>query len=313
MKTLKLLLLLFTFLTISSVPSIAQSVKLTRGSGTVTDRSSITPIKPQKSTSQGAVIVEGKKINYKAIAGTLILRDKKDKPTCSMFYVAYFKTDITDRSKRPVTFLYNGGPGSSTIWLHMAAWGPKCTYLEDTARVIAPYKTVNNNYSLLDVSDLVFIDAPGTGFSRIITKAKGGTGKPKDFFGIDQDAGAFAQFITKFLSDYNLWDSPKYLFGESYGTFRSAAVSYILENKDAVDLNGIILLSQILDFGNMTDMVTENPGNDLAYELALPSCAAAAWFYNKLPNRPEKLKPFLKEVEDFAMNEYALGSKIRRK
>jgi carboxypeptidase C (cathepsin A) len=262
-------------------------------------------VKPQKVLTKGTVSVEGKQINYKAIAGTIILNNDQDKPTCSMFYAAYLKSDVADENKRPLTFIYNGGPGSSTIWLHMSAWGPRRTYLEDTGRVKAPYKTINNDYSLLDASDLVFIDAPGTGFSRVLTKDKGGAGKPEDFYGIDQDANAFAQFITNFLSEYQRWDSPKYLFGESYGTFRSAALSYILETKDNVDLNGIILLSQILSYENMTDIVKENPGNDMAYVLALPSCAATAWYYHKIPNQPGKLEPFLKEVEDFAMNDYA--------
>ena len=269
------------------------------------DSTVIFSIKPQKVLTNGSVTVEGRQINYKAIAGTTILKNDKDKPTCSMFYVAYIKSDVSDENNRPLTFIYNGGPGSSTIWLHMSAWGPRRTYLEDTERAKAPYKTVNNDYSLLDASDLVFIDAPGTGFSRILTKDKGGVGKPEDFYGIDRDANAFAQFITNFLSDYQRWDSPKYLFGESYGTFRSAALSHILETKDHVDLNGIILLSQILSIENSTDYVKENPGNDIAYVLALPSCAATAWYYHKIPDQPVILEPFLKEVEDFAMNEYA--------
>jgi carboxypeptidase C (cathepsin A) len=307
MKTIKLFLIVTACFIVSGVSSYAQAKKNVSVTKILTDSVSISMIKPHKVVTKGTVTVEGKRIDYNADAGTIILKDKHGNPACSMFYVAYFKSGVNDESKRPVTFIYNGGPGSSSIWLHMSAWGPRLTYLEDTARVTAPYKTVNNDYSLLDASDLIFIDAPGTGFSKIITKNEGGTGKPKDFFGIDQDANAFAQFIINFLSEYNRWNSPKYLFGESYGTFRSAAVSNILENRDNVDLNGVILLSQILSYENSTDNVTENPGNDLAYELALPSCAATAWFYHKLPNHPDKLIPFLKEVEDFSMNEYALA------
>ena len=307
MKTFILLSFIIICFTVGSSQTNAQIEKNITETKILTSQADTSLIKPQKSVTQGTVIIKGTTINYKAVAGTIILKDTNDNPACSMFYVAYFKSGVTDESNRPLIFLYNGGPGSSTIWLHMTAWGPKRTYLEDTLRVSAPYKTVNNDYSLLDAGDLIFIDAPGTGFGRIITKEKGGTGEPKDFWGIDQDAKAFAQFITNFLSDYNRWESPKYLFGESYGTFRSAVLSNILETKDNVDLNGIILLSQILDFGNSTDLVTENPGNDLAYELALPSCAATAWYYHKLPNQPEKLEPFLKEVEDFAANEYVLA------
>ena len=263
--------------------------------------------KPQKSVTQGSVTVEGNRISYQAIAGTIILKNAKDTATCSMFYTAYFKSDETDESKRPVTFIYNGGPGSSTLWLHMGAWAPQRVYATDTARTLAPYKTVNNDYSLLDASDLVFIDAPGTGFSQIVTKDKGGAGDTKDFYGIDPDAHAFASFITNFLSTYNRWASPKYLFGESYGTFRSAVLANILQTEDAVDLNGIILLSQLFSYNNMSDLSLMDPGNELRYELALPSCAATAWYHHKLTNQNVSLEALVKEVEDFAMNEYAVA------
>ncbi|MGN6297693.1 MAG: S10 family peptidase [Ginsengibacter sp.] len=262
--------------------------------------------KPHTSVTESSVTVEGKRINYKAIAGMLILKNKVDSPTLSMSYVAYFQSDVKDASTRPVTFIYNGGPGSSTIWLHMGAWGPQRVYLKDTSRTKAPYKTVNNDYSLLDVSDLVFIDAPGTGFGEVITKERGGAGQNKDFFGIDQDARAFRDFITQFLSEYNRWNSPKFLFGESYGTLRSAAVADLLQN-DGVGLSGVILLSQLLTYANMSDIARDNPGNDQPYVLALPSMAATAWYHHKLPNQPEKLEPFLKEVEEFALNEYTVA------
>jgi carboxypeptidase C (cathepsin A) len=262
--------------------------------------------KQQRSITYGTITVEGKPINYQAIAGNLVFKNSQDTPIISMSYVAYFKRD-EDPDQRPISFIYNGGPGSSTIWLHMGAWGPQRVYLADTSRTKAPYKTVNNDYSLLDASDLVFIDAPGTGFGQVITKNFGGAGDRKDFFGVDQDGHAFASFITKFLSDYNRWNSPKYLFGESYGTFRSAVVANILETENSVSLNGIILLSQLLTYGNMTEMTTENPGDGLPFQLVLPSYAATAWYHHKLPNQPEKLEPFLNEVENFALNEYAVA------
>jgi carboxypeptidase C (cathepsin A) len=165
---------------------------------------------------------------------------------------------------------------------------------------------VNNDYSLLDASDLVFIDAPGTGFGEVITKRMGGAGEGKDFFGIDQDGRAFADFITEFITEFNRWNSPKYLFGESYGTFRSAVVSNLLQN-EGVGLNGVILLSQLLTYANMSDAASEHPGDDKPYELALPSFAATAWYHHKLPNQPSNLEPFLKEVEHFALNDYALA------
>ncbi|MGB8705813.1 MAG: hypothetical protein WCD31_12350 [Gillisia sp.] len=262
---------------------------------------------PQKSVTTGSVTVEGKSIDYRAIAGTIVLKNDKEKPTISMSYTAYIKSGEKDASQRPLTFIYNGGPGSATLWLHMGAWGPQRVFIQDTSRTRAPYKTVNNDYSLLDASDLVFIDAPGTGFGKIITEEMGGAGEPKDFYGIDEDGEAFANFITQFITDYNRWNSPKYLFGESYGTFRSAVVSNLLQREKRVSLNGIILLSQLLTYGNMTEAAGGNPGDDQAYELILPSFAATAWYHHKLPNRPEKLEPFLKEVENFAVTDYALA------
>jgi len=263
-------------------------------------------LKPQKVVTQGSVMVEGNRINYQAVAGTLILKNKNDTPTISISYIAYFKDGDKDAAQRPITFIYNGGPGSSTIWLHMGAWGPQRVFLNDSSRTKAPYKTVNNDYSLLDASDLVFIDAPGTGFGEVITKELGGAGEPKDFFGIDQDGHAFASFITQFISEYNRWNSPKYLFGESYGTFRSAVVSNLLQSEDNVSLNGVILLSQLLTYENMSDAANLHPGNDLPYILALPSFAATAWYHHKLSNQTAQLEPFLKEVEHFATNEYTL-------
>ncbi len=258
------------------------------------------------SVTHGSVTIEGNLINYKAVAGTIVLKDKMNTPTASIFYAAYFKEGGNDPSQRPLTFLYNGGPGSASLWLHMGAFGPQRVSLKDTSRTQAPFKTVNNDYSLLDASDLVFIDAPGTGFSKIITKEMGGAGKPSDFYGADQDANAFADFIMQFLSDYNRWNSPKYLFGESYGTFRSAALADVLEGR-GISLNGIILLSQILNIANSPDNPHAEPGNDLPYQLALPSYAAVAWYHHLLPNQPAQLEPFLKEVENFAMNDYALA------
>lgn len=263
--------------------------------------------KQQVSVTYGSVTVEGNRINYKAVCGNIILKNTSDTPTASVFYTAYFKDGDKDPSRRPVTFLYNGGPGSSTIWLHMGAFGPQRVYIEDTSRTRAPYKTVNNDYSLLDASDLVFIDAPGTGFSRIITKEMGGAGKPQDFYGTDPDARAFASFIIQFLSDYDRWNSPKYLFGESYGTFRSAALSEILVTAKHVSLNGVILLSQILNIANSPDNPHADPGNDMPYLLVLPTYAAVAWYHHKLPNQPANMESFLNEVEHFTMTDYALA------
>ena len=261
--------------------------------------------KEHQSKTEGSVTVEGKTISYDATAGNLVLKNDDGEPTISIFYTAYFKKG-DNASKRPLTFIYNGGPGSATLWLHIGAFGPQKVFIKDTGRTKAPYYTVNNDYSLLDASDLVFIDAPGTGFGKIITKDMGGAGTPDQFYGIDQDGRAFAGFIKQFISTFNRWNSPKYLFGESYGTFRSAVVSNLLE-QEGISLNGVILLSQLLTYGLMTETTQQNPGDGLPFELVLPSFAATAWYHNKLPNKPAQLEPFLREVENFALNEYAVA------
>jgi len=276
------------------------------------------------STTENTVTVGGQKIAYKAIAGTITVgsTDPQDamlgldgklltdtgmnppdaaKPedataTARMFYVAYFKKDVPAAS-RPVMFLYNGGPGSATMWLHMGSFGPRRVVTPDTEhKTAAPYTMVDNQYSLLDATDLVFIDAPGTGFSRVM-----GKDKDKAFWGVDPDAHAFERFIRRFLTKYDRWNSPKYLFGESYGTPRSAVLSADLQN---VDLNGIVLLSAILSFDNSVDGPRWNPGVDQAYALALPTYAATAFYHHKLATQPAALEPFLAEVEDFALGEY---------
>jgi carboxypeptidase C (cathepsin A) len=270
--------------------------------------------KPEQQASKGSVTVGGNLINYDAFAGTLVVHpknwedvpqnaDKDDKsqpPEASMFYVAYFKSDAKGAA-RPVTFLYNGGPGSSTVWLHMGAFGPKRVVTADNSHTpAAPYPVVNNDFSLLDVSDLVFIDAPGTGFSRI-----SGKDREKAFYGVDQDAQAFADFIAQFLAKYGRWNSPKYVFGESYGTTRSAVLANVLETERNIDLNGVILLSQILNFDCSADAPQFNPGVDLPYQVTLPTYAASAWYHHKLPDAHQELAPLLEEVEHFAMADYA--------
>lgn len=280
------------------------------------------------STTENTVTVAGQKIAYRAVAGTLtvgatdgydamlgldgrLLSDSGMNPsdaakpeeapaTARMFYTAYFRKDAAGAvgtGTRPVMFFYNGGPGSATMWLHMGSFGPRRVVTPDTEHQgAAPYTIVDNQYSLLDVTDVVFIDAPGTGFSRIMGKEK-----EKAFWGTDQDAHAFERFIRRFLTKYDRWNSPKYLFGESYGTPRSAVLSAVLHN---VDLNGIVLLSAILSFDNSADGPRWNPGVDQAYALVLPTYAATAFYHHKLPTQPAALEPFLAEVESFALGEY---------
>ncbi len=259
-------------------------------------------VKPKQVVTHGTVTVEGHRIPYTATAGTIILRNSKGKPTASMFYVAYTKNGVRDENKRPVTFFWNGGPGSSTVWLHMGAFGPLRVVTKDhTHTPPAPYKLVNNDYSLLDATDEVFIDAVGTGYSKVIGKDHGGAGTGKDFWGVDQDTKSFAQFINRYLTKNHRWNSPKYLFGESYGTTRAAALSAYLEMRDDMDPNGVILLSSILNF--YTDSF--NDGNDLPYELWLPTYTTVANYHHKLPNPPKDMQAYLKQVEAFAIGPYA--------
>jgi carboxypeptidase C (cathepsin A) len=273
---------------------------------------------PSEVRSTGSVTIGGQPIAFDAVAGTLVVhakdwedtdpaeadadRSDKDKnapkPEASMFYTAYFKQGVPSAS-RPITFLFNGGPGSSTVWLRMGAFGPVRVQTVDTRHTNSPYATVNNDESLLDASDLVFIDAPGTGFSRIA-----GKDKDKAFYGVDQDIHAFTDFITQFLTKYDRWKSPKYVFGESYGTMRAAGLTLALQQAD-VDLNGAILLSDILNWDFMPDDPQLNPGIDMPYIVALPTYAATAWYFNKVPNRPADLQSYLAQVEAFATGEYA--------
>jgi carboxypeptidase C (cathepsin A) len=293
-----------------------------------TDDKAKEPAAPADSTTQGAIDAGGQHIAYTAVAGTITVgatdaddeqlgpdgkpqpgsqlainapkEDKDAPPIARMFYVAYFKKDAKAED-RPITFFYNGGPGSSTVWLHMGSLGPKHVVTAgDTHLPAAPYTMVDNPNTLLDVSDLVFIDMPGTGFGRLI-----GKDPEKAFWGVDEDAGAFARFIRRFVSKYGRWNSPKYIFGESYGTTRSAVLADKLENEQNIDLNGVILLSQIFNFTTDIDSPSANPGVDLPYELALPTFAATAWYHKKLPTQPPALEPFLKDVEEFAMGPYA--------
>lgn len=259
------------------------------------------PPHAEQSVTHGSVTVGGETIRYTATAGTLILKNAERKPIGSMFYVAYTKDGVRNPSTRPVAFLYNGGPGSASLWLHMGAFGPVRVVTADAAPTPpAPYKIVPNQYSLLDKTDLVFIDAMGTGFSRIIGKNEGGAGTPKDFYGVDADAKAFAQFIYDYVSRNDRWNSPKYLIGESYGTTRSAALVNYLQDHDSMDFNGVVLISSILDF----ETASFNPGNDEPYILYLPSYAATAC-YHKVVQCPANLPAYLEQVRRFALGEYA--------
>lgn len=243
--------------------------------------------------------VDGQTIPYSARAGTITLRNDKDQITARMFYVAYTKNGA-DLGKRPITFFYNGGPGSSTIWLRMASYGPvRVAVSNGSPTPPAPYNLVDNHDSILDKTDEVFVDAPNTGYSRVL-----GYGDPKDFMGVDQDGRAFTQFIQRYLSQFNRWNSPKFLFGESYGTTRDAVLVNMLQDAN-IQINGVVFQSSVLNFG-LTGLGGFDPigGGDWAYVLYLPSEAATAWYHNRIPGRRGSLSSFLRVVESFAGGEY---------
>ncbi len=250
------------------------------------------------SVTHAVAHVNGAAIRYTARAGTITLRNDKDQITARMFYTAFTK-DGADPRNRPVTFFYNGGPGSSTIWLRMGSFAPlRVQTSNDKGIPNAPFKLIENNYSLIDKTDEVFIDAPNTGWSRVM-----GAGTPKDFMGVDQDGRAFTQFIERYITQYGRWNSPKFLFGESYGTTRDCVLVNMLQNA-GVQMNGVVLLSSILNFG-LGGLAGGNPigGGDWGFVNYLPTEAAAAWFHHKA-GQGQSLPSFLQGVEAFAGGQY---------
>src|SRR5580704_15143293 len=253
--------------------------------------------KEESSVTDHTVKIGSQTIAYKATASTTLIKDDKGDPTASIFTIAYTRSDTKDMSQRPISFVYNGGPGSSSIWLHMGAFGPRRVVTTDAGPTPPPpFKMVDNGDCLLDRTDLVFVDPVGTGFSRAVGKSK-----DKDFWGIDQDVKSLAQFIATYISRNGRWNSPKFLIGESYGTFRSAALGNYLQNHNGMYLNGIVLISSVLDLGT----ISFPPGNDMPYIFYLPSYAATAYYHKMLQEPPADLNAFLAEARQFASSEYA--------
>jgi carboxypeptidase C (cathepsin A) len=262
--------------------------------------------KEESSVTDHAVRIGDQTINYKATASTTLLKDSKDEPTALMYSTAYTRSDVKDLSQRPIAFIYNGGPGSASVWLHMGAFGPRRVVTENaSATPPAPYKIVDNTESLLDKTDMVFIDPVGTGFSHAVGKAQ-----DKDFWGVDSDVRSLAQFISTYVSRNNRWNSPKFLIGESYGTFRSVALGNYLQTNSGMYINGIVLISNVIDLGTLSF----TPGDDRPYMFYLPTYAATAWYYKLLKNRPDDLVAFVASARQFAATDYAAalmkGSKI---
>jgi carboxypeptidase C (cathepsin A) len=255
------------------------------------------PPKEESSITDHSIKIGGQTIPYKATAGTILLKNEKDEPTALVYYTGYTRSDVKDVSQRPLAFLYNGGPGSSSIWLHMGSFGPKRVVTVNAEMTPpAPYKVEDNTSCLLDKADMVFIDPVGTGFSKAVGKAQ-----DKDFWGIDPDAKSLAEFVQLYVTRNNRWNSPKFLIGESYGTFRNAALANRLQNSHGIYLNGVVMVSSVWDLGTLSFY----PGVDLAYILYLPSYAATAWYHKVLKQRPDNLEAFLDEARNFARSEYA--------
>ena len=261
------------------------------------------PPKEERVQTHHTLTIGGQTIHYTATAGTLVLREEKEeegepKAKASIFYIAYTKDDAGEIGSRPLTFSFNGGPGSSSVWLHLGLLGPRRVLMDDIGNALQPpYRLVDNEFSLLDKTDLVFIDPVSTGFSRAAAGEK-----PKQFHHFQKDIELVGEFIRLFTSREKRWTSPKYLIGESYGTTRAAGLAGFLQGRHGMNLNGIMLISSILNFQTARFTV----GNDLPFILYLPTYAAIAWYHGRLNETLQAdLRQTLAEVEAFAEGEYA--------
>ena len=252
---------------------------------------------PEPVVTKHSLTIDGQVINYTATTGYMTLKDESGKSKANIFFMAYSKDGVVDRAKRPITYTFNGGPGSASVWLHMGCIGPKRILMADDGAALAPpYKYVDNEYSWLDKTDLVFIDPVNTGYSR----ASAGESE-KQFLGYTEDIESVGEFIRLYSTKYQRWNSPKFLAGESYGTTRAAGLSGYLQDKYNMYINGISLISSILNF----QTARFQPGNDLPYALFLPTYTAMAFYHKKIAPEYSDLQKTLREVEHFALNEYS--------
>ncbi len=250
---------------------------------------------PEVSVTKQSVTINNTTINITAHAGTMHLRDESNKPIALFGFTYYAKDNVTDMTRRPIMFAYNGGPGSSSFWLHMGVLGPKRIVVNDPVHTpAAPYRVINNSHSVLDIADLVMIDPVGTGLSVPVGKAEF-----KDFWGVDQDIRSISLFIRQFLIEHGRMNSPKFLLGESYGTFRNAGVMNKLLSQ-GIALNGVIMVSAVFDLRTLLFP----PEDDLPYIVHFPTYAATAWYHDKVKNKQEDLYEFLDEIRAFTENEY---------
>jgi carboxypeptidase C (cathepsin A) len=263
------------------------------------DRKLEEPMETRSSTTH-SITIGGAKLDYQATAGTIVLRNDEGKATASVFFVAYTKTNPGDLSKRPVTFTFNGGPGSSSVWLHMGAFGPRRVEVAAGAGGVAPpYRMVDNEYTLLDVTDLVFIDPVTTGYSRAAPGQNA-----KQFHGVEEDIRSVGEFIRLYTTRNSRWNSPKFLAGESYGTTRAAGLVSHLQDQEGMNFDGVLLISAVLNF----QTISFNEGNDLPYILFLPSYTSTAWYHHKLPaDLQADRRKALDEASHFASGQYTLA------
>ena len=285
----KHLSLFLSFLLLMSIQSFSQEKK----------KETVIPIGPAKKfESKHSININGQTINYQVLANETYLHNEKEEPIASFWSVSYLKNEVKDYSQRPVMFIFNGGPGSASVWLHMGFFGPKVVQTDSEAKEddgAAPFTIVDNAHSLLDLTDMVFVDPIGTGYSRVI-----GKGKEKDYWGLKEDANSVAEFMRKWITQHKRWQSPKYIAGESFGTTRAAAVSEVLEGGGQnMALNGLILISQALDYAGSTS----THDNITSYVTYLPSMAATAW-YHKKAGQGKSLEEFVEESRQFTYNTY---------
>lgn len=262
--------------------------------------------KEQLVETQHTATIDGKTISYKVTVGTMVIKEeeekKEPKAKASVFFIAYTLNEVEKIDQRPLTFSFNGGPGSSSVWLHLGVLGPRRVIAEDendALPVPPPYKLINNDFSILDVTDLVFIDPVSTGYSRAVPGEKN-----EQFHGYKKDIDSVGEFIRLYTSRYNRWTSPKFLIGESYGTTRAAGLVGYLQKEFGMFLNGIMLISSILNF----QTARFDTGNDLPYILFLPTYTATAFYHNRLSeDLQENLQKTITDVSDFAMTKYTLA------
>ena len=256
---------------------------------------------PKPSVTHHKATIAGQKIAYTATAGKMLMKTDEGQPKAHVFYVAYTKDKVKDRAARPVTFCFNGGPGSSSVWLHLGMLGPRRVKLDSDAKPLPPpHRLIDNPYSLLDITDLVFIDPVSTGYSR---PAKGE--KPEQFHGFDEDINSVGLFIHNYTVKSGRWGSPKFLIGESYGGLRAAGLSGQMLERYHLYFNGVVFVSAVVDF--QTLMAGGN--NDIAYVLFLPSYAATAWHHKALNDdmQAKSLEEIVAAAEEFAMGPYLRG------